>query len=213
MPQVSRRAFDPGDVTLVEADVEQRGKIQEQLTFYENMKHDGSYPIIGVNTFRSSHGESVPAKLELIRSSGQEKQSQLKSLREFHKRHAKAAPEMLPRLRQAVVRNENVFAMLMDAVRVCSFSARLPTPCSRSGASTGEVCKVGLGPPYRPGGFAYSAVCPLEYSAQALMDIAYRRLRRKIMPRDRLRGVNLRAATAAAADLSRRRGQGLRGCF
>jgi isobutyryl-CoA mutase len=98
----------------------QRGKIQEESMFYEHKKHDGSYPIIGVNTFRNPHGESVPAKLELIRSSEAEKQRQLKSLREFHKRHAKAAPAMLERLREAVVRNENVFAVLIDAVRVCS---------------------------------------------------------------------------------------------
>ncbi len=98
----------------------QRGKIQEESMFYEHRKHDGSYPIIGVNTFRNPHGEAAPAKLELIRSTEEEKQSQLKRLREFHKRHAKTSPQMLERLRQAVVRNENVFAVLMDAVRVCS---------------------------------------------------------------------------------------------
>ncbi|MGE3376528.1 MAG: methylmalonyl-CoA mutase family protein, partial [Vicinamibacteria bacterium] len=98
----------------------QRGKIQEESMFYEHKKHDGSYPIIGVNTFRNPHGDPVPAKLELIRSTQAEKQSQLKRLREFQKRHAKDAPAMLERLRQAVIRDENVFAVLMDAVRVCS---------------------------------------------------------------------------------------------
>jgi len=98
----------------------QRGKIQEESMYYEHKKHDGSYPIIGVNAFRNPRGEWVPAKLELIRSSEEEKQRQLKSLREFHQRHASAAPAMLERLRRAVVRNENVFAVLMDAVRVCS---------------------------------------------------------------------------------------------
>jgi methylmalonyl-CoA mutase len=98
----------------------QRGKIQEESMYYEHRKHDGSYPIIGVNTFRNPHGDPVPAKLELIRSTEEEKQSQLKRLREFHARHAKEAPAMLERLRQAVIRDENVFAVLMDAVRVCS---------------------------------------------------------------------------------------------
>ncbi len=98
----------------------QRGKIQEQSMLYEHQKHDGSYPIVGVNTFRNPHGDPVPQKLELIRSSEEEKQSQLKRLREFHQRHAKAAPAMLERLRQAVIADENVFAVLMDAVRVCS---------------------------------------------------------------------------------------------
>jgi methylmalonyl-CoA mutase len=87
---------------------------------YEHRKHDGSYPIVGVNTFRNPHGDRVPQKLELIRSTEDEKQSQLKRLREFQERNKAAAPAMLERLRQAVIRDENVFAVLMDAVRVCS---------------------------------------------------------------------------------------------
>ena len=98
----------------------QRGKIQEESMLYEHKKHDGSYPLIGVNTFRNPHGDPVPQKLELIRSTEEEKQSQLKRLREFQKRNEKEAPAMLERLRQAVIRDENVFAVLMDAVRVCS---------------------------------------------------------------------------------------------
>ena len=87
---------------------------------YEHRKHDGSYPIVGVNTFRNPHGDPVPAKLELIRSTDEEKRSQLQRLRAFHQRHAKDSPAMLERLRQAVMRDENVFAVLMEAVRVCS---------------------------------------------------------------------------------------------
>ena len=98
----------------------QRSKIQEESLYYEHKKHDGSYPIIGVNTFRNPRGDPVPQKLELIRSSEQEKQSQLKRLREFQQRNVQEAPAMLERLRFAVVRNENVFAVLMDAVRCCS---------------------------------------------------------------------------------------------
>jgi len=98
----------------------QRGKIQEESLYYEHKKHDGSYPIVGVNTFRNPHGEALPQKLELIRSTEEEKQSQLKRLREFQRRNEKEAPAMLERLRQAVMRDENVFEVLMDAVRVCS---------------------------------------------------------------------------------------------
>src|SRR5256885_14805224 len=98
----------------------QRGKIQEESLYYEHRKHDGSFPIIGVNSFRNPHGDSTPQKLELIRSTDEEKQSQLKRLRDFQKRNSASSPEMLERLRQAVIRNENVFAVLMDAVRVCS---------------------------------------------------------------------------------------------
>jgi methylmalonyl-CoA mutase len=98
----------------------QRGKIQEESLYYEHKKHDGSYPIIGVNTFRNPHGEAAPQKLELIRSTEDEKQSQLKRLRDFHRRNADASSGMLKRLQLAVIRDENVFAVLMDAVRVCS---------------------------------------------------------------------------------------------
>jgi methylmalonyl-CoA mutase len=98
----------------------QRGKIQEESLYYEHRKHDGSYPIVGVNTFRNPHGDPVPEALELIRSTEAEKQSQLKRLRDFHRKHAKDAPAMLERLQQAVIANENAFAVLMDAVRVCS---------------------------------------------------------------------------------------------
>jgi isobutyryl-CoA mutase len=98
----------------------QRGKIQEESLYYEHKKHDGSYPIIGVNTFRNPHGDSTPHKLELIRSTEEEKQSQLKRLREFQSRNASVSPQMLQRLKQAVIEDQNVFAVLMDAVRVCS---------------------------------------------------------------------------------------------
>src|SRR5712664_4178238 len=98
----------------------QRGKIQEESLYYEHKKHDGSYPIIGVNTFRNPHADPTPQKLELIRSTEDEKRSQLKRLREFHQKNQSAAAPMLERLRQAVIRDENVFEVLMDAVRVCS---------------------------------------------------------------------------------------------
>ena len=98
----------------------QRGKIQEESLHYEHLKHTGEYPIIGVNTFRNPHGDLVPDHIELARSTEDEKQSQLKRLHDFRKRHAKETPKMLKRLQQAVIRNENVFAVLMDAVRVCS---------------------------------------------------------------------------------------------
>jgi methylmalonyl-CoA mutase len=98
----------------------QRGKIQEESMYYEHQKHDGSYPIVGVNTFRNPHGDPVPEKIELIRSTEEEKQSQLKRLADFQARNAAASPAMLKRLQQAVIENGNVFEVLMDAVRVCS---------------------------------------------------------------------------------------------
>ncbi|MGX5652182.1 fused isobutyryl-CoA mutase/GTPase IcmF [Piscinibacter koreensis] len=98
----------------------QRGRIQDESMHYEMLKHTGEYPIIGVNTFRNPHGDTIPEKLELARSTEDEKQSQLKRLQEFHMRNAKESPAMLKRLQQAVIDNRNVFEVLMDAVRVCS---------------------------------------------------------------------------------------------
>jgi methylmalonyl-CoA mutase len=98
----------------------QRGKIQEESMVYEHRKHDGSYPIVGVNTFRNPKADPVPHKVDLIRSTEEEKQSQLARLAQFHARHEREAGPMLQRLQQAVIRNENVFAVLMDAVRVAS---------------------------------------------------------------------------------------------
>ncbi len=98
----------------------QRGKIQDESMHYEMLKHTGELPIIGVNTFRNPHGDTVLEKLELARSTEEEKQSQLKRLQDFHTRHAQEAPAQLARLQQAVIENRNVFEVLMDAVRVCS---------------------------------------------------------------------------------------------
>lgn len=98
----------------------QRGRIQDESMHYEMLKHTGELPIIGVNTFRNPHGDAVLEKLELARSTEEEKQGQLQRLRDFHARHAAQAPAMLQRLRQAVIENRNVFEVLMDAVRVCS---------------------------------------------------------------------------------------------
>ena len=98
----------------------QRGKIQDESMHYEMLKHTGEYPIIGVNTFRNPHGDAVMDKLELARSTDEEKQSQLARLEAFHARHADKSAAMLKALQQAVIENRNVFEVLMDAVRVCS---------------------------------------------------------------------------------------------
>ncbi len=97
----------------------QRGKIQDESLHYEHMKHDGSYPIIGVNTFLNPN---PPAEAEVVlqRSTDDEKVNQLKRLRDFHDRHQGESPAALERLRDAVINNQNVFAQLVEAVRVCS---------------------------------------------------------------------------------------------
>ncbi len=97
----------------------QRGKIQDESLYYEHKKHDGSYPIVGVNTFLNPDAQAEH-EIVLQRSSEEEKQGQLDRLRDFHARHAGSAPEILERLRQTAINNENMFAVLMEAVRHCS---------------------------------------------------------------------------------------------
>jgi methylmalonyl-CoA mutase len=98
----------------------QRGKIQEESLFYERQKHDGTYPIIGVNTFRNPHAGAAPQAIELARSTDAEKQSQLKRLKDFREANAGQAAQLLERLRRTVIENGNTFEVLMDAVRGCS---------------------------------------------------------------------------------------------
>jgi len=97
----------------------QRGKIQEESLYYEHKKHDGSYPIIGVNTFLNPKG-MAQQDIELARSSEDEKQGQLTRLSDFQTRNADQAPQWLARLQQTVIENGNVFAVLVEAVKYCS---------------------------------------------------------------------------------------------
>ena len=99
----------------------QRGRIQDESLEYEQRKHDGSLPIIGVNTFlRDEPPDSSSTTIPLARSTTGEKEGQIRRLQEFHTAHASEAPAMLERLRNTVMSNENVFEVLMDAVRCCS---------------------------------------------------------------------------------------------
>ncbi|MBI2585303.1 MAG: methylmalonyl-CoA mutase family protein, partial [Rhodospirillales bacterium] len=88
----------------------QRGKIQEESLYYETRKHDGSLPIVGVNTFLDPEGERAPAPPRLRRATDEEKESQIKRLRDFQQRHRQAQPAMLKRLIEASTQGGNVFA-------------------------------------------------------------------------------------------------------
>jgi methylmalonyl-CoA mutase len=100
----------------------QRSKIQEESIHSETLKHSGGLPIIGVNTFRDPHADldQLNESIELSRATEEEKQSQLRRLADFKKRHKKEAPAALERLQNVALSGENVFAELMNAVRVCS---------------------------------------------------------------------------------------------
>ena len=97
----------------------QRGKIQDESMYYEHRKHDGSLPLIGVNTFLNPEPEAA-LEIELARSTETEKQSQINRLAAFKSRNAARSIEALERLRRAAINNENVFEELMHAVRYCS---------------------------------------------------------------------------------------------
>jgi methylmalonyl-CoA mutase len=99
----------------------QRGRIQDESMLYEHRKHDGSLPIIGVNTFRRPGGDDgTPDHVELARATESEKESQLHRVRQFQKAHEQEATAALARLKEAAASGENVFGVLMDAARVCS---------------------------------------------------------------------------------------------
>ena len=101
----------------------QRGRIQDESLLYETRKHEGTLPIIGVNTFLAPEGESDDeehVEIELARSTDAEKESQLSRLAAFQDRNAADRPLALERLRQAAFAGENLFDVLMDAVRCCS---------------------------------------------------------------------------------------------
>ncbi|KQP84068.1 fused isobutyryl-CoA mutase/GTPase IcmF [Aeromicrobium sp. Leaf291] len=98
----------------------QRGRIQDESMLYEHRKHDGSLPIIGVNTFRRPESEVEAPTVELARATAAEKQSQLDRVHAFQETHRSEAEAAIARLKKAAVEGDNVFAVLMDAARVCS---------------------------------------------------------------------------------------------
>ncbi|MCY7395656.1 MAG: methylmalonyl-CoA mutase family protein [Nocardioides sp.] len=99
----------------------QRGRIQDESMLYEHRKHDGSLPIVGVNTFRRPDADGgTPAHVELARATPEEKESQLSSVHDFQRAHTEEAAAALARLKEAATNGENVFAVLMHAARVCT---------------------------------------------------------------------------------------------
>ena len=99
----------------------QRSKIQDESLYYESRKHDGSLPLIGVNTFLPPPGqEETIEERELMRSSEEEKRQQIDNLAAFHARHAAETPEALARLQRVAEQRGNLFAEMMETVKVAS---------------------------------------------------------------------------------------------
>jgi methylmalonyl-CoA mutase len=96
----------------------QRSKIQEESLYYETLKHNGEFPIIGVNTFLSSKGSPTVIPAEVIRATEEEKQFQITTLENLHK--SNSTDQLLKDLQLKAVNNENIFDALMDVCKVCS---------------------------------------------------------------------------------------------
>jgi methylmalonyl-CoA mutase len=98
----------------------QRSRIQEESMLYEQKKHSGELPIIGVNTFLDPSQTGAVQVVELVRASEEDKQAQLDGLQALHGRHAAGAPQALARLQETARTGGNVFSELMETVKVCS---------------------------------------------------------------------------------------------
>ncbi len=114
----------------------QRSKIQEESLYYERLKHDGTLPIIGVNTFidpKTMAADYIPPKIELARASYEEKNQQLDNVHKFQNDHKTDADHELKRLKDTVLNGGNIFAALMTAARHCSLYQMTQALCEVGG--------------------------------------------------------------------------------
>ena len=98
----------------------QRSKIQEESLYYETLKHNGEYPIIGVNTFLSKDGSPTILPGEVIRATEEEKVEQIHTVGNVHKTNAPNASKALDQLKRKAITNDNLFDSLMETVKTCT---------------------------------------------------------------------------------------------
>ncbi|KAB1066111.1 methylmalonyl-CoA mutase family protein [Salibacter halophilus] len=98
----------------------QRSKIQEESLYYETLKHNGDYPIIGVNTFLSSEGSPTVTPGEIIRATKDEKEAQIDTVNSLKDRQKAKSEEMIKRVQESAIQNQNIFAELVEACKYCS---------------------------------------------------------------------------------------------
>lgn len=115
-----KRISERGGVLGAMETMYQRNKIQEESLYYETLKHTGEYPIIGVNTFLSKNGSPTIVPAEVIRSTEQEKLQQIQNIQRLHNIMRKESESALKRLQEVALNNGNIFAELMETVKVCS---------------------------------------------------------------------------------------------
>ena len=112
------RITDRGGVLGAMETMYQRSKIQEESLYYETLKHNGEFPIIGVNTFLSSEGSPTVLPAEVIRATEKEKEFQIKTLENLHNNYE--TESLLKELQKKAINNENIFEDLMEVCKVCS---------------------------------------------------------------------------------------------
>jgi isobutyryl-CoA mutase len=111
---------DRGGVLGAMETMYQRSKIQEESLYYETLKHNGDYPIVGVNTFLNKKGSPTIVPSEVIRATEDEKQFQILALYQFQNRNEDRIPQLLKDLQQVAISGENIFDSLMEACKYCS---------------------------------------------------------------------------------------------
>ena len=115
-----KRINDRGGVLGAMETMYQRGKIQEESLYYETLKHNGDYPIVGVNTFLNKNGSPTIVPSEVIRATEEEKQYQITALKAFQERNEKQTNQSLQQLQKAAIAGENIFSELMEVCKICS---------------------------------------------------------------------------------------------
>ncbi|HCN83257.1 MAG TPA: methylmalonyl-CoA mutase [Sphingobacteriaceae bacterium] len=115
-----KRINDRGGVLGAMETMYQRSKIQEESLYYETLKHNGEYPIIGVNTFLNKNGSPTIIPSEIIRATEKEKKYQINTLEAFQKRNKNISSQLLKDLQMTAVEGENIFESLMEACKYCT---------------------------------------------------------------------------------------------
>ena len=118
--QEFERITERGGVLGAMETMYQRSKIQEESLYYETLKHNGDFPIIGVNTFLSSKGSPTVLPQEVIRATKDEKEYQISMLQELQKGNEHKADELIKSIQEAAIQNENIFERLMEVTKYCS---------------------------------------------------------------------------------------------
>jgi methylmalonyl-CoA mutase len=111
---------DRGGVLGAMETMYQRSKIQEESLYYETLKHNGEYPIVGVNTFLNKNGSPTITPSEVIRATEEEKQYQISTLHAFQERNEDKIAQLLKDLQHTAIAGENIFESLMEVCKYCS---------------------------------------------------------------------------------------------